>query len=101
MRVVLGLLDHRALDADGGRAVEGPTWWRSSQGDLGRVEDRLSTVYVSHARLDRADNAVTIVRETGVVHLPTAMLAAVLLGPGTSITHPAVVLLADSGTSVV
>jgi len=28
------------------------------------------------------------------------MLAAVLLGPGTSITHPAVVLLADSGTSV-
>jgi len=81
--------------------VPGPTWWRSSPGELGRVEDRLSTVYVSHARLDRADNAVTIVRETGTVHLPTAMLAAVLLGPGTSITHPAVVLLADSGTSVV
>ena len=80
--------------------MPGPTWWRSSPGELGRVEDRLSTVYVSHARLDRADNAVTIVRETGTFHLPTAMLAAVLLGPGTSITHPAVVLLADSGTSV-
>lgn len=75
-------------------------WWRAAPGDLARVEDRLATVYVSHARLDRDGNAVTIVRETGVVHLPTAMVAAVLLGPGTTITHAAVSLLADSGTSV-
>jgi len=75
-------------------------WWRSAPGDLGRVEDRLTTVYVSHARVDREGNAVTLVRETGVVHLPTAMVAAVLLGPGTTITHAAVTLLADSGTSV-
>ncbi len=40
-------------------------WWRAAPGHLARVEDRLTTVNVSHARLDRDGNAVTIVRETG------------------------------------
>lgn len=75
-------------------------WWRTAPGDLGRVEDRLSTVYLSHGKVDREGNAVCLVRETGTVHVPTTMVAALLLGPGTSITHAAVNLLADSGTSV-
>lgn len=75
-------------------------WWRTEPGDLGRVEDRLSTVYLSHGQVDREDNAICLVRETGTVHVPTAMVAALLLGPGTTITHAAVNLLADSGTSV-
>jgi CRISP-associated protein Cas1 len=75
-------------------------WWRTEPGDLGRVEDRLSTVYLSHGQVDRQDNAICLIRETGTVHVPTAMVAALLLGPGTTITHAAVNLLADSGTSI-
>ncbi len=75
-------------------------WWRTKPADVGRVDDRLSTIYVSHARIDRDGNALVLERVTGAVHLPVAMTAAVLLGPGVSITHAAVVLLADSGTSV-
>lgn len=75
-------------------------WWRTAPTDIGRAEDRLSTVYVSHARIDRAGNALVLDRDTGSVHLPVAMTAALLLGPGTTITQAAVVLLADSGTSI-
>lgn len=75
-------------------------WWRTAPADIGRVEDRLSTLYVSRARIDRDGNGLVLDRDTGSVHLPVAMTAAVLLGPGVSITHAAVVLLADSGTSV-
>lgn len=75
-------------------------WWRTTPPYIGRVEDRLSTVYISHARVDRDGNALVLDRDTGSVHIPVAMTAAVLLGPGVSITQAAVVLLADSGTSV-
>lgn len=75
-------------------------WWRTTPTDIGRAEDRLSTIYVSHARIDRDANALVLEQQSGSVHLPVAMTAAVLLGPGTTITQAAVVLLADSGTSV-
>lgn len=69
--------------------------------ELGRLADRLSFVYVEHAKIDRDANAVTFWQAEGVTHVPAAMLAAVLLGPGTRITHAAVALLAGSGCSVV
>lgn len=68
--------------------------------ELGRLADRLSFVYVEHAKIDRDANAVTFWQAEGVTHVPAAMLAAVLLGPGTRITHAAVALLAGSGCSV-
>lgn len=68
--------------------------------ELGRLADRLSFVYVEHAKVDRDANAVTFWHAEGVTHVPAAMLAAVLLGPGTRITHAAVALLAGSGCSV-
>jgi CRISP-associated protein Cas1 len=69
--------------------------------ELGRLSDRLSFIYVEHARVDRGDNAVTVLRAEGTAHIPVAMLGALLLGPGTRITHAAVALLAGSGCSVV
>jgi CRISPR-associated protein Cas1 len=68
--------------------------------ELGRISDRLSFLYVEHARVDRDANAVTVWQESGVVHIPAAMLGAILLGPGTRVTHAAVSLLAASGCSV-
>jgi CRISP-associated protein Cas1 len=68
--------------------------------ELGRLSDRLSFLHVEHALIDRDANAVTIWQEDGVASVPAAMLAALLLGPGSRITHAAVALLARSGCSV-
>ena len=68
--------------------------------ELGRISDRLSFLYVEHAKVDRDANAVTFWQADGVASIPAAMLAALLLGPGSRITHAAVALLAGSGCSV-
>ena len=75
-------------------------WWLSEPQDLHRVEDRISTVYVERSHVDRDDNAVVVVNKERTIRLPAAMVAALLLGPGTRITHGAVRLLADSGTTL-
>lgn len=75
-------------------------WTKARPQDLHRVSDRVSTVYVAMSHVDRADNGIVIVNKTRKVRVPAALVGAVLLGPGTRITHAAVSLLADSGTSV-
>ena len=69
--------------------------------ELQPVSQRLSYVYFEKARVHRDQNAITATDKDGEVHIPAASLATVLLGPGTRITHQAVSLLADSGTSIV
>lgn len=75
-------------------------WWLSGAQDLHRVEDRVSTVYVERSHVDRDENAVVLVNAERVIRLPAAMVASLLLGPGTRITSGAVRLLADSGTAI-
>ncbi|MCW2723077.1 type I-E CRISPR-associated endonuclease Cas1e [Pseudonocardia sp.] len=75
-------------------------WWLSGPQDLHRIEDRLSTVYVERSHIDRDDNAVVLVNKQRTVRIPAALVATVLVGPGTRITHGAIRLLADSGTTV-
>jgi CRISPR-associated protein Cas1 len=75
-------------------------WWLSDPQDLHRVEDRLSTIYVERCHIDRDDNAVVLVNRQRTVRVPAAMVATVLIGPGTRITSGAVRLLADSGTAI-
>lgn len=68
--------------------------------ELGRISDRLSFLYVDRAVVDRDAGAVTFWQAGGTASVPAAMLAVLLLGPGTKITHAAVSLLASSGCSV-
>ncbi len=75
-------------------------WWRADAADLHRVEDRVSTIYVERCHVDRDENAVVFVNRERTVRLPAAMIGAMLLGPGSRITHGAMNLLGDSGTSV-
>lgn len=70
-------------------------------GQLARVSDRITFLYLERAVVHRDQNAITVTDERGVVHVPAATIACVLLGPGTNITHQAMMLLADSGTSIV
>lgn len=68
---------------------------------LARMEDRISFLYVERAVLNRDDNALTIMDERGIAHVPATQIAVVMAGPGTRITHAAMALLGDSGCSVV
>lgn len=69
--------------------------------EVARAEQRISFLYVEHATVNRDGNALTIMDQNGVVHVPATTLAALLLGPGTRITHAGVALLGDSGVSIV
>ncbi|MFD8588540.1 type I-E CRISPR-associated endonuclease Cas1e [Streptomyces sp. NPDC059637] len=75
-------------------------WWRAGSQEVHRLEDRVSSLYVERCHIDRDDNAVVLINKARVVHVPAAWLAVLLIGPGSRITHGAVALLADSGTSM-
>ena len=65
-----------------------------------RIADRVTFVYVEHAKINRVDGAITVTESRGIVRVPAAMVGILLLGPGTDISHRAMELLGDSGTSV-
>jgi CRISP-associated protein Cas1 len=75
-------------------------WWKADPHDLHRLTDRVSSVYVERSHVDRDENAVVIINKRETVRVPAAMVAVMLLGPGTRVTHAAIRLLADSGTAV-
>ena len=67
---------------------------------LPKLRDSLSYLYVEHAILDRKDSAVEYIQKDGRVMIPVAALCVLMLGPGTSITHAAVRVLADNGCTI-
>ena len=67
---------------------------------LPKLRDSLSYIYAERAVVQRYRNAVELVDERGKVAVPIASLSLLLLGPGTSITHEAVKLLAQNGCSI-
>lgn len=69
--------------------------------DLNRAEDRISFLYLERSVIHRDSNAITATDDRGVVHIPAASIGVLLLGPGTSVTHQAIALLADHGATAV
>ncbi|MCL2807370.1 MAG: type I-E CRISPR-associated endonuclease Cas1e [Coriobacteriia bacterium] len=68
--------------------------------ELPQIKDRVSFLYLERCLISRQDSAITITDERGSVHMPAAALGVVMLGPGTSVTHRAMELISDTGTSV-
>ncbi|MGX2997118.1 type I-E CRISPR-associated endonuclease Cas1e [Streptomyces sp. JNUCC 64] len=73
----------------------------SSPRELTRVGDRTSFLYLERCKVSRDDNAITATDADGVTHVPSATIGTLLLGPGTEVTHQAMVLLGESGAGVV
>ncbi|NEG54818.1 type I-E CRISPR-associated endonuclease Cas1e [Bifidobacterium platyrrhinorum] len=69
--------------------------------ELVRVEDRLSFAYFERCVINRADNAITVTDETGTMHVPAAALSVLMLGPGASVTHPAMTVIGENGATVI
>ena len=67
---------------------------------LPKVRDSLSYLYVEHCRIDQEAKAIALHDAGGKTPIPCASLTALMLGPGTSITHAAIRTLADSGCLV-
>ena len=67
---------------------------------LVRLEGRTPWVYAEYAVLGRHEDQLTLVREGGTLLVPSGTLGAVLLGPGTSVTHPGMCLLSDNCVSL-
>ncbi len=67
---------------------------------LPKISDGWSYLYVEHCRVDQEAKAIAIHDQRGKVPVPCANLALLMLGPGVSITHAAVSVLADHGCLV-
>ena len=68
---------------------------------LSPVSDRLSFLYVEHCIVNQDSCSITFTDKRGQAKVPSSILAVLLLGPGCSITHRAIELIADSGTTVI
>ncbi|MEU2435949.1 type I-E CRISPR-associated endonuclease Cas1e [Streptomyces rubradiris] len=73
----------------------------SSPRELTRIGDRISYLYLERCTVHRDDNAITATDADGVTHIPSATIGALLLGPGTRVTHQAMALLGERGAAVV
>lgn len=68
---------------------------------LPQVKDKYPFIYLERGRLEIDDSSVKWIDSEGeVIPLPIATINALLLGPGTSITHEAVKVAASSNCSI-
>ena len=68
---------------------------------LPRFRDGWSFLYVERVRIEQDQQAIVLMDERGRVAVPVASLSVLMLGPGSTITHAAVLALGDNGCSVV
>ena len=68
--------------------------------ELARFTESLSFLYIEHAVIEREQSSVAAFTSNGRVSIPAATLSALMLGPGTRITHAALTVLAASGAVV-
>lgn len=68
---------------------------------LAPAKDRWTPIYLEHGRLEVDDSSIKWIGADYLVYrLPAATISAVLLGPGTTVTHAAMKACADSNTPV-
>jgi len=68
--------------------------------EIPKLRDSLSYLFIQYAIVDRKDNAIEFIQEDGRVMVPIAALCVLMLGPGTSISHAAVKVLAENGVTI-
>lgn len=66
--------------------AEIPGMIRPSVQSLPQIGDRMTFLYFEHCKLSRADSAITVTDEKGIIHVPAAAISVLMLGPGTDVT---------------
>lgn len=78
-----------------------PIFERPPLETLASAKDRWTPVYLEHGRLEVDDSSVKWIGADGLLcRLPIATISALVLGPGTTITHAAIKACAESNTPV-
>ncbi len=68
---------------------------------LSPAKDRWTPIYLEHGRLEVDDSSIKWIGADRMVYrLPVATISAIMLGPGTTVTHAAVKACADSNTPI-
>ncbi len=74
---------------------------KATLADLPKIRDRYPFIYLEHGRIEVDDSSIKWISASGeVIRLPAATIMTLLLGPGTSVTHEAVKVLATLNTTV-
>ncbi len=68
--------------------------------ELPKIKDSLTYLYVEHCRIEQDAKAIAVIDTEGKTMVPCAALSVLMLGPGTSISHAAILTLADNGCLV-
>lgn len=69
--------------------------------ELPRFSESLSYLYLDHCRIEQDAKSIAAWAQDGITHVPASALSLLLLGPGTTVTHAAMRILAENGCSVV
>jgi CRISPR-associated protein Cas1 len=78
-----------------------PIFERPPLETLAMARDRWTPIYLEHGRLEVDDSSVKWIGADGLLcRLPVATISAILLGPGTTVTHAAIKACADSNAPV-
>jgi CRISP-associated protein Cas1 len=68
---------------------------------LAPAKDRWTPLYLEHGRLEVDDSSVKWISANGLLcRIPVATVSALILGPGTTVTHAAMKACAESNTTV-
>lgn len=78
-----------------------PIFERPPLETLAPAKDRWTPLYLEHGRLEVDDSSVKWIGADGLLcRIPVATVSALILGPGTTITHAAIKACAESNTPV-
>lgn len=78
-----------------------PIFEKPPRETLAPAKERWTPIYLEHGRLEVDDSSVKwIGADRTVIRLPVATLSAILLGPGTTVTHAAIKACSDCNTPV-
>ncbi len=68
---------------------------------LPKIRDSLSYIYLEYGRIEQTKNGVEFINKGGSYQVPTANLTAIMLGPGTTVTHAGMKSIVQSGCLVI
>lgn len=78
-----------------------PIFERPPLETLASAKDRWTPLYLEHGRLEVDDSSVKWIGADGLLcRLPVATISALILGPGTTVTHAAIKACSESNTPV-